>query len=612
MPDIRIDERMAEAPVVFDGAMGTEIYARGVFINRCFDEVCLKQPDIIRDIHRSYVDAGADVIETNTFGANRCRLRAHGLAEQTVAINQAGAALAREAAGSTVYVAGSIGPCLSPNQVLSPEHRSEIQDAFHECGEALCAAGVDFLLLETFTQIDELVLAAEALQGMNVPIMASFTVNGRGETARGQAVEDVVAALHRVAAVDILGINCGTGPAPLYAAVERAISYSSKPFVCMPNAGQPEEVEGRLLYLATPEYFTSYAKRFIELGARGVGGCCGTSAAHIREAAKAVHALSGARRRIQIQHIDSTASASLAEPVPFAERSQFSRKLAAGERVTSIEVVPPRSCDLTQMLARVAACDAAGIDAVNIPDGPRASARISSMVAAMQIQQACRVEPILHYCCRDRNLIGMQSDLMGGYAAGIRNFLIVTGDPPKIGDYPDVTGVFDVDSIGLVRVANRLNHGIDIGGTRLDPPCGLVIGVGVDPCALDLSTELDRYRRKVEAGAEFAITQPVFDPDALLRFLDQVDQAGLRIPVVAGVWPLVSLRNAEFMRNEVPGVTVPDSIMDKMQRCQTREEGIRTGIDIARDMCARISDRVAGFQVSAPFGKIEIALEVLA
>jgi methionine synthase / methylenetetrahydrofolate reductase(NADPH) len=611
MPKESIVARMAKQPVVFDGAMGTEIYGRGVFINRCFDEVCLTNPDLIREIHKSYVAAGADVIETNTFGANRIWLRGHGLAEKTVEINRAGAALAREAAGDAVFVAGSIGPCLRSHQLLTKEHETEIADAFRESGQALADGGVDFLLLETFTHIDELVLAAKSLKSVGLPIMGSFTVDARGETVHGRKVADVVAELDALDEISILGMNCGTGPAPLFAIAEHVIGLSHKPFVFMPNAGQPEEVDGRLLYLVTPEYFTTYAKRFIELGARGMGGCCGTTSSHIRDAARAVHALGGIKEFVQVRAKENPADHPLVEAIPMVAKSPFGAKLARGEKVSSIEVLPPKSWDLSGMIERVSVCDAAGVDAVNIPDGPRASARISSMIAAIKIQEKLRIEPILHYCCRDRNLIGMQSDLLGGYAAGLRNFLIITGDPPKIGDYPDVTGVFDVDSIGLVRVANGLNHGLDIGGNRIDPPCGLLLGVGVDPCAVDLDHEIERFRRKIEAGAEYAITQPVFDADALLRFLDRLDTLERCIPIVAGVWPLVSLRNAEFMRNEVPGVTVPDEIIERMRGCQTREDGIRTGVDIARTMCARIADRVAGFQVSAPFGKVELAIEVL-
>jgi len=410
--------------------------------------------------------------------------------------------------------------------------------------------------------------------------------------------------------VAAVGMNCGIGPSHLYVAAEQAMRLTDKPFLLMPNAGQPEEVDGRMLYLATPEYFTEYAKRFVELGARGVGGCCGTTPAHLREAARAVHALSGVKKHIEIHVVPPDQPA--AEPLPMERKSRFGARLAQGRRVTSVEVLPPRSVDLAPMLERVRQCRAAGVDAINIPDGPRASARISPMIASMAIQRDVGIEPILHYCCRDRNLIGMQSDLLGGFAAGIANFLIITGDPPKIGDYPDVTGVFDVDSIGLTQVAANLNRGRDIGGQRIDPPTAILIGVGANPCAVDPKRELDRFRRKIEAGAEFAVTQPVFDPQALFRFIDAAATFPKTIPLVAGIWPLTSYKNAEFMQNEVPGVEVPDTVLERMRGCTSKEDGIRMGIEIARETCSAVADAVAGFQVSAPFGKVEIALEVLA
>ena len=364
-----------------------------------------------------------------------------------------------------------------------------------------------------------------------------------------------------------------------------------------------------MLYLATPEYFTEYGRRFIGIGARGVGGCCGTTPDHIRDLARAVHALGGVRHRIEVK--PAAPPEKTVASAPMERKSRIGWKLARGEKITSIEILPPRSCDLAPMLAKVKACHDAGIDAINVPDGPRASARISPMITSIAIRDKVGIEPILHYCCRDRNLIGMQSDILGGFAAGLSNFLIITGDPPKIGDYPDVTGVFDVDAIGLTQVVANLNRGVDIGGHPIDPPCSILIGVGVNPCALDPRIELERYRRKIEAGAEFAITQPVFDPEALLRFLDAVSAFQRTLPVVAGVWPLVSFKNAEFMKNEVPGVEVPDSVLERMRRCRTREDGIRTGCEIAREIRDRVSDAVAGFQVSAPFGNVEIAINAL-
>ncbi len=610
MPEKNIIERMLEAPIVLDGAMGTIIYERGVFINRCFDEVCLTNPDLIRDIHAEYIKAGADVIETNTFGANRIWLQGYGLAEKTVEINLAGARLAKEAAGDDVYVAGSVGPCLRAGQILTGNHRKDVRDAFSECTKALAEGGVDFFLLETFSNIDELLLASEVAAETNLPILASFTVDADGKTAKGKYIEDIIPLLTDSIHVDAIGMNCGTGPAHLYNAAERAIQLTNKPFILMPNAGQPQEIEGRMLYLATPEYFTSYAKKYIKLGAAGVGGCCGTTPDHIRNTARAVHSLSGVKHNIKIkavekQNIDI-------EVIPIANKSRMGGKLARGEQVTSIEIMPPRSCNLNPMLEKVKLCYHAGIDAINIPDGPRASARISPMITSIAIQQQIGIEPIIHYCCRDRNLIGMQSDILGGYAAGITNFLVITGDPPKIGDYPDVTGVFDVDSIGLTQVITNLNHGIDIGGNPIDPPCGIIIGVGVNPCAIEVNLEVKRYEQKIEAGAEYSITQPIFDPEALFRFIDMTSEFKKTIPVVAGVWPLTSFKNAEFMKNEVPGVEVPDSILERMSRCKSREDGLKVGCDIAREIREAIADVVSGFQVSAPFGKVELAIDVLA
>ncbi|GAB4243225.1 MAG: bifunctional homocysteine S-methyltransferase/methylenetetrahydrofolate reductase [Deltaproteobacteria bacterium] len=601
--------RMRNAPLIFDGAMGTMIYDRGVFLNTCYDEVCLSNPKLILAIHRDYVEAGAEVIETNTFGATPIRLKPYGLAEKTDAINRAAVRLAREAAGDEVFVAGSVGPCTDPRQRLSEALAAEAEAAFRAQMEPLASEGVDLFLLETFSSLDELLLAARVARPFGVPVLASFVLNDRGETVLGTRAEAMASALTESADVDIVGINCGTGPSGTFDALQRILPHTTKPVVAMPNAGMPREIGGRVMYLTSPEYFTEYAKKYIELGVRGVGGCCGTTPAHIRMAARAVKPLRVAARRTGVR------PAPRREPppdtVPTERKSRLAAKLCAGEKVTSVELVPPKSSDMTALLSRARMCAAAGVDAINIPDGPRASARVSPMISALTILREVGIEPILHYCCRDRNLIGMQSDLLGGYAAKLANFLIITGDPPKPGEYPDVTGVFDVDSIGLVQVAANLNRGLDIGGNPIVPPTGLFLGVGANPCAVDLDREIDRYRRKLDAGAEFAITQPVFDPEALLRFLDRVESFPARIPVLAGVWPLISFKNAEFMNNEVPGVVVPKAILERMARCRTREDGRNAGIEIARGIIERISDRVNGFQVSAPLGHVETALAVL-
>ena len=605
----KILERMKKSPLVFDGAMGTMIYERGVFINTCFDELSLSNPKLIRQIHSDYVEAGAEVIETNTFGANRIALRPYGLSEKVVEINRHAVRIAREVAGDSVYVAGAVGPCIRPDQIMPEEHAVEVEEAFAEQIGALVAEGVDLVVLETFTHLKELQRAARAAKKLGATVLASFVLNDRGETAVGMKAGAIARALESDGNVDIVGINCGTGPAGVFDALHSVLPQVGKPVVVMPNAGFPRDVGGRLLYLTSPEYFTEYAKKYIEMGVRGVGGCCGTTPAHIRVASRAIQSLSGVKTHVKIRPL--VQQGVLIQVVPPEKKSRLARKMLAGEKVTSVEIVPPRSSDLSRMLAKVRQCAEAGVDAINIPDGPRASARISPMIAAITILKEVGIEPILHYCCRDRNLIGMQSDLLGGYAAGLANFLIITGDPPKVGDYPQATGVFDVDAIGLVQMTNNLNRGFDIGGNPIDPPTGIFIGVGANPCAVDLSREIERYYRKIDTGAEFSITQPVFDVEALFRFLDRVEGYARRIPVLAGVWPLVNYKNAEFMNNEVPGVVVPKEILERMARCRTQEDGRRAGIDIARKTIEQISPRMSGFQVSAPLGSVETALAVL-
>jgi methionine synthase / methylenetetrahydrofolate reductase(NADPH) len=606
-----IIQRMTDQPLIFDGAMGTMIYSKGVFINTCYEHLCLTNPNLILDIHQAYADAGADVIETNSYGANRTRLEKHGLADQLVAINQAAVKLARTAAGDDRYVAGSVGPVLSSGEVFVKHRSDEIRAIFQEQMSALAEAGIDFFLLETFSHLKEIKIAAAIAKKLGLPVLASVTVGMGGETRRGVKLEQLIHELSNDDNVDAIGINCGIGPAAAYSLCERALTLTAKPLVVLPNAGIPQEVDGRMIYMSTPEYFTEYAKSMIQLGVRGVGGCCGTTPEHIAMMSKAVGSLTGVKKHLTIKTYEPAETTDI-QVIPTAEKCAFASKLMRGEKVTSIEITPPRSIDLKPMLDKCRICKEAGIDAINIPDGPRASARISPMVAALAVEREVGIETVLHYCCRDRNLIGMQSDLLGGYAGGLRNYLIITGDPPKLGDYPDSTPVFDVDAVGLTQVVNNLNHGRDVGGNLIDPPTGILIGVGANPCAVEPSRELQHYLNKIHAGAEYAISQPVFDPEALLRFLDQAEAKGGSIPMVAGVWPLVSFRNAEFLNNEVPGVEVPARILDRMSKAKSKEDGRKVGIDIAREIRDALADRVAGFQVSAPFGIVDLALQVLA
>ncbi len=606
MSNLSFQEALTRGVLVFDGAMGTEIYRHHVFTNRCFDELCLSDPKLIRQIHAEYRDAGADVLTTNTFGANRAALAKFALAERLPEILRAGARLAREtadAAGRPMYVAGSIGP---PS--IQPQYEAAIEEMIVEQAQGLIEGGADFILFETQPNRAALEQCAAAMRQLpGVPFVLSFAIVATGETASGESVERMLAPLPPECAQPIAwGMNCGVGPDGLLGAVEQAVRLTTLPLIVQPNAGMPKEVENRRIYLCSPEYLATYVKRYVALGASAVGGCCGTTPEHIREVVAVVRPL--ARAKVLSPPVPAT-HVEPKEPAPLAERSRLGARLVARQWITTVELLPPRGYNLQSTIAKAKLLHERGVNAINIPDGPRATARLSSLVTAEHILREAAIEPILHFCCRDRNLIGMQADLLACAACGVRNLLFVTGDSPKLGDYPQATGVFDADSIGMTAVQHRLNGGIDLGGQAIDPPTFAAIGVGLDPTVLDRQRELDRFRRKVEAGAEFAITQPVFDPDALLRFLDEVQLLGL--PILAGIWPLASYRNASFMRNEVPGVIVPDSIMERMASVDRREDQLAIGIEIARESVARVRDRVSGIQVSAPLGNIETAWAVI-
>jgi len=593
--------------------MGTMLYQRGIFVNRCFDELNLTDAALVEKVHAGYIEAGADFIETNTFGANEVKLAQYGLAPDVVRVNEAGVEVARAAAGPDVMVAGAIGPLGCELTEHGPMTYGKAEQVFHQQAQALTGAGVDLLILETFSNTDELLVALAAVADLaDIPIIAQMTVNDNGETVYGEQADQALGRIAAHEAVTAIGLNCSVGPSGMLASLERVRGVTDKPLAVQPNAGMPRSVEGRQLYMCTPEYMAEYAKRFYEKGARIIGGCCGTTPDHIREIARAVRSVDKAATRTVVARAsaaDRAPQVSAVESVPLAGKSALGAKLAAGEPVTLIEVTPPRGVDMTTILEKARCCAEAGIDAINIPDGPRASSRLSPMVTAVRIQQEAGIETMLHFCCRDRNLIGMQSDILGAAAIGLHGLLIVTGDPPKLGDYPDATGVFDMDSVALTGVVRDLNRGLDIGGNRIDPPTSLVIGVGANPVATEPEREIERFKQKVAGGAEFAITQPVFDADSLFRFLDAID--GFRIPIVAGIWPFMSFKNAEFMANEVPGVVVPPSLLERMSRATTKEQGRALGIEIARELVAKVRDRVAGFAVSAPFGNVQTALAVL-
>ena len=602
--------------VVFDGAMGTQLYAKGVFINQCYDELNLRAPDLVRDVHRAYVDAGAEVIETNTFGANRIKLSQFGLGGQVGEINEAAAKIAATAGEGDALVAGAVGPLGVRLEPYGPTSLDEARAAFTEQMRGLVAGGVDLFLLETFADVHEIEQAILAARDVDrdMPVIAQMTIGTDCLTPYGVSAEDVAKTLDAFGA-DIIGLNCSVGPQTILDAIEKMAPLTRRKLSAQPNAGMPREVSGRSMYMASPEYMATYALHLVHAGARIVGGCCGTTPEHIAAMVEGIRPLSPrtamapsvVRRK---QRPDAPEEAVGVDPVPFAERSKFAAKIARGEFVTSVEIVPPRGVDASRMIRDCRSLKDAGVDAVNVPDGPRAQSRMGAVLTSLLIEQQVGIETVVHYCCRDRNLLGMLSDLLGAAAVGLRNILIITGDPPKMGPYPNATAVFDIDSIGLTNLVARLNRGLDPGGNAIGAPTSYAIGVGVNPAALDIPHEIKRFEWKVEAGAEYAITQPVFDVDQLESFMKKIEH--VRIPIIAGIWPLVSVRNAEFLANEVPGVSVPDHVIARMRRAgeKSKEAGVAEGIAIAREMLDRVMPIVQGAQVSAPFGKVELALDV--
>jgi homocysteine S-methyltransferase len=608
--------RLRQGPILCDGAMGTLLYAKGIFINRCYDELNLSQPDLIRGIHQEYLQAGAEIIETNTFGANGYRLDRHGLGQQVREINLAGARLAREAVenetakkATHAFVAGSVGPLGIRIEPLGKTSREEAKAAFTKQIAALVEGGIDLLILETFGYLDELhqaTLAAREVKAQ-MPVVAQVTIDEDGNCLDGSSPETFAA---KLAAwdTDVIGCNCSVGPVAMLGAIERVRRVTTKPLSAQPNAGMPRSVEGRNIYLCSPEYMAEYARQFLEAGVQIIGGCCGTTPEHTRWMKSALR-MGGAK--ISSVVVPSSPKAdSAAASLPLAERSKLGAKLAASEFVTMVEIVPPKGTNIARELEGARFLKSVGVDAVNIPDSPRASARMSNQALAILIQQQVGIEAVLHYTCRDRNVLGIQSDLLGASATGIRNLICITGDPPKMGNYPDATAVFDVDAIGLVNIVHNLNNGLDLGGNPIGTAAGFVIGVGANPGMPNIDEEIRRFEYKVEAGAEYAVTQPVFDVGLLETFLRRIEHC--RIPVVAGIWPLVSVRNAEFMKNELR-VSVPDSILERMAAasCKSAEAARAEGVAIAREMLLAIRDVVQGAQVSAPLSRYPAALDVI-
>jgi methionine synthase I (cobalamin-dependent)/5,10-methylenetetrahydrofolate reductase len=605
----------ANRPILADGAMGTVLYARGVFINRCYDELNLTDPGLILSIHEEYLQAGAELIETNTFGANRFRLARHGLAGNVAQINAAGVKLARQAVdhlrekqAGEAWVAGSVGPLGVRLEPLGKTGLDEARAAFIEQISALAEAGVDMLSIETMPALNEAreALAAAREVAPDLPVLVMVTVDDESNCLDGSSPAQAAALLTEWGA-DAIGVNCSTGPATVLTAIEAMRAATALPLAAMPNAGLPRAVEGRNIYLCSPEYMAEFTRNAITAGVQIVGGCCGTTPNHIRAMRSAMRAID-AQARVQVT---GAAPALITEtpPAPLGERSRIGSLIAQGSFVTLVEIVSPRGISCTHEIEGARKLAQLGVHAINVPDSPRASARMSAQSLCIQIQQHTGIETILHYTCRDRNLLSIQSDLLGASSIGLHNILCLTGDPPKLGNYPDATAVFDVDSIGLVNIVRRLNHGLDIGSNSIGASTNFTIGVAANPGMPDIEQELRRFAFKVEAGAEYAITQPVFDLRLLESFLKRIE--GHRIPVIAGIWPLTSLRNAEFMKNDLR-VSMPEEIMLRMAQADTPDAARREGILIAQEMLAAVRPFVQGVQVSAPFGRYIAAAEVIA
>jgi methionine synthase I (cobalamin-dependent)/5,10-methylenetetrahydrofolate reductase len=615
----RIQTLFGNRTTIFDGAMGTMLYARGVFINRCYDELNLSQPELVRSIHEEYLQCGAEIIETNTFGANSVRLARYGFEDQVAAINEAGVRLARQAVeqlkdkqSGTAWVAGSVGPLGIHLEPLGKTSLEEARAVFAEQIRALVAGGpgvgADLLVLETMPALNEAEQALLAAREVapDIPVIALVTVDEDANCLDG-ATPEVAAAKLAAWGADAIGVNCSTGPVTVLTAVECMAAASSLPLVVMPNAGMPRAVDGRNIYLCSPEYMASFTKKFLRAGVQFVGGCCGTTPNHIRAMKSATRAVEA--QKIAPSHTSREPIVTETPPAPIEERSRLGRLIHDGKFVTMVEIVPPKGIDCSKELAGASLMAGLGIDVINVPDSPRASARMSAQSLCIQIHQKTGIETILHYTCRDRNVLSIQSDLLGASSIGLKNILCLTGDPPKLGNYPDATAVFDVDAIGLVNIVNRLNHGLDIGGNPIGASTGFTIACAANPGVPDLDNEIRRFAYKVEAGAEYAITQPVFDLRVLEAFLKRIES--FRIPVIAGIWPLTSLRNAEFMKNDLR-VSVPDSVMLRMQQASSPEASRAEGIRIAQEMLETARPMVQGVQVSAPFGRYTVAAEVLA
>ena len=598
-------EALAERPLLFDGAIGTELYRRGVYLTTNFEELCLTRRELVTEVHRDYLKAGAEILTTNSYGASLARLEPYGLGDKVGAINRAAAEIAREVAGRSAWVAGSVGPSGLPSTRLLGSAASGLKDDLRQRIESLRAGGADLILIETFAQLAEVALCIEISHRIapKLPIVATMRFESNEKLPDGSQPEEVARALVEMGA-DVIGVNCGEGPGLAFRVAQRMLG-AGRPVIAQPNAGSPEELEGRTIYVSNPEYFGVYGRRMLKAGIQGVGGCCGTTPEHIRRMRSALRMMSHAEAKVE----DRAGEDRRVERVPIPERSLLAQKMAAGKFVVSVEVNPPSGLDPKRAIDAARMLRDAGIDVINIADGPRASVRMSNLAQGLLIQKELGMDVLLHVCCRDRNLLGLQSDLLGAHVLGIRNLVIITGDPPKLGDYPDASGVYDLDSIGLLKLVDGYNHGVDPVGKAMDQPTRFWVATGAEPGALDYDREIRRLERKIAAGADFVMTQPVYDPKTLERFLNDV--AAFQVPILLGLLPLASARNAEFLHREVPGMTIPQEIRDRMARADKGPAARLEGVKIAQDALLAARSRISGAYIMPPLGHYEMAVQIL-
>jgi homocysteine S-methyltransferase len=603
--------------LVCDGAMGTMLYSKGIFISRCFDELNLSNPQLVRDVHAEYIKSGVDIIETNTFGANRMKLMSHGLAEQARDINVEGARIAREAAGAStanrVFVAGAIGPLGIRIEPWGKMSIDEAREIFRDQAQALLEGGVDVFILETFFDLNEARAAIRGVRDLtDRPLVVQMSVEDDGNSLEGTPPEVFAKRLDEWGA-DVVGLNCSVGPQTMLDAIERIANVTSKKLSVQPNAGKPRSIEGRNIYLCSPEYMASYAKKFVQHGVRIVGGCCGTTPDHIKAIRAAVRSERGLKPATTYSPKDNTRPpAPASTPQPLENKSRLGSKLAQGKFLKIVEMIPPVGHDYAEAIDKAKYLEAHHVDAINVPDAPPSSARMSAISLAILLEKSTEIETLAHYTCRDKNLLGMQADLLGAYALGLRNLLLTTGDPHQIGDYIDATAVFDVDSVGLTNMVHRLNQGIDVGEKSIGLPTGFVIGVGANPGTISNDAEeLKRFFYKVEAGAEFVLTQPVFDVNVFETFLRRIENC--KIPIIIGILPLPNFKTAEFMHFEVPGCSVPEHIFERMRQAESKgpDHSRAEGIAIAREILNAVRGTIQGVQIRGPFDRYETPLEVL-